>query len=406
MHRRGQMDWQANYQQILNSSFDDKVPPLKLFKRNNCTGALNGDDFKVFRMNFVSMLHRLNSAFSDDEQERQKVIRKAIDIAAETGYKWAGPYAELVALDYWSQFEYPVDVELVAALPVERFEPSVAGKIGQKTVDIDLAVKLQFKTVYMDIKAFIPTHYELAEAIVARVKKEAAATGALVGLDESNGGDYLQSTKHIVKALKSGSVVRALAEAINEKLGAVSYTMEDGSTIKFSIAYPDQKGLVTLTTMSSMDPFEVAKHSRFKFVDIAYAKKLLLNVPSFLFFVSNPWFNPEINDFSDFNRQYYRAVTRRVFVELTRSTQRAQEVFPEFTDASITIGEIAEKVTGIIFLEDKSITVSGGLPYRTYIYLNPNATNSALTENDFRILSTRQSGVCPEVIEDFRNDNY
>ena len=62
-------------------------------------------------------------------------------------------------------------------------------------------------------------------------------------------------------------------------------------------------------------------------------------------------------------------------------------IYPKLQGKNIKISDVAEKITGIIFINDKSVTKSDGEVYETFIYLNPNATNKKLSRRDFDILN-------------------
>ncbi len=113
-----------------------------------------------------------------------------------------------------------------------------------------------------------------------------------------------------------------------------------------------------------------------------------------------------MNDYSGFNETFYRALSRRVFIELSKKTDDMGMYYPELSDKGLKICDIASLVSGIIFIDDKSIFQTGKELYKAYIYTNPNAKNKYLTKNDFEILHWSSSVQQPIVIEDFMYDNY
>jgi len=173
---------------------------------------------------------------------------------------------------------------------------------------------------------------------------------------------------------------------------------------KFRIAYVKANSNTVLSTTRSMDPYRLAIDYKYKVLD--YYNKLLTHKPSFLLFVANPWFNTEMRDYSGFNEIFYRALSRRVFIELIKKTDDISLYYPELAGKGLRVCDIANLISGLIFIDDKSVMHTGNDQYKAYIYTNPNAKNRYLTKNDFDVLHWSPSAQQPDVIEDFMHDNY
>jgi|JI10StandDraft_1071094.scaffolds.fasta_scaffold382317_1 hypothetical protein len=387
--------------EIYKNIFHEDITYKNLDLTNNCIGALNNNQFDTFRRNFIERLQRLSNIFSSDPHSYNELKKKVKDIGHETGYKWSGPYAELVALDYWSSFNNIKDIQFVVKDKVDKMPDSIAKNIGKDELDLDLKFILHFNEVYMDVKSFIPTHIELSDRIIEEVKKKLGSKEEyLLGIEHLRGGNYLLTKKDLEEELKSKKLIDELCNSIQAKKNNLEYTCASGNSYFFRLAYPDQKGRSILFTEDSYDPYLSASNNKYKALE--YYKKLLINEPSFIVFVSNPWFNREmIGNLSNSNETFYRSFSRRAFIEFKNDDSIFDIRYP-----NLLVKNISEKITGIIFIEDESITNKNVDIYKTYIYLNPNCTNTKMTRNDFEILAWGGRQNYPVIIEDFENDNY
>jgi hypothetical protein len=127
----------------------------------------------------------------------------------------------------------------------------------------------------------------------------------------------------------------------------------------------------------------------------------LIDEPSFITFVVNPWFNKEMYDCDNFGSTFYRALSRRVFIDLAKNTNDMGIYYPELNGKNIKICDVTSYITGIIFIEDKSILNIGKDIYKTYIFTNPNAKNKVLRKDEFHSLSMQHL-----TVDDFNYDNY
>jgi hypothetical protein len=162
--------------------------------------------------------------------------------------------------------------------------------------------------------------------------------------------------------------------------------------------------MAALTTTRVANPYRLAMNYKYKIID--YYNKLLRNEATFLAFVINPWFNNEISDFCDHNTIFYRALTRRVFIELNNDNTDMSLFHSKLIGKGLKVKDIVELISGIVFIEDKSITLSGKDGYNVYFYTNPNAKNKRVKRFDFDILRWSHFAKQPTLVEDFEFDNY
>jgi hypothetical protein len=159
-----------------------------------------------------------------------------------------------------------------------------------------------------------------------------------------------------------------------------------------------------LMTIKEINPYKLADNYKYKILD--YYNKFLITEPSLITFVINPWFNEEIMlPDPKFTDAFLRSFSRRIFMELIRDESDLSVLHPALNGKGIKISDIAHKVTGIIFIMDRSVLKTGSDINDVHIYLNPNATNTVLRDNDFGILSW-SAGKSQPFIDDFADDNY
>ena len=394
-----------NYKIILQEIFEIEIIFTNPDIENNCIGALFKDEESIpFRSNFIERLKRLREHFKDNENILIEIIKKKKKIGQTTGYKWAGPYSELVALDYWIQFPDLLHIKFPDKGDVNTFADSIAKQIGQKEVDLDISLELSSKKIYTDVKCLIPTHMELVDQIIDKVKSKTKKKDYLIGIDNLFDVDYLRTKSDFITEFKAGTLINKLAESIDKSERLYTHTLLSGEQATFRISH-SKTGIGTLlSTMREIDVYKLASDYKYKILD--YYNKLLINEPSLITLVINPWFNPELNiPNKEFISTFLRSLSRRVFIELTKDNTDMETIFPDLIGKNIKISDIAKKITGIIFIKDNSIMESGTDLYDTYIYLNPNATNKKLRGSDFSILEWT-----PEIkqpyIDDFYYDNY
>jgi len=392
-----------NYKEILENIFQREISFSDNTVENNCIGALNDiNNFHVFRNNFIERLKRLNKFFNGTVV-LDEIIITAKQIGQKRGYKWSGSYSELVALDYWIQYKNLTNIKFPDKGSTTTFANSIARQIGNQVIDLDISLDLNTKKIYTDVKSLIPTHTELIDQILGQLESKTPNSEYLIGIDNVFDVDYLRTKKDFIYELQTGDLVNNLVTCINNKNQLYCHKLQSGNDAHFRISYAKAGRNTILSTMREMEPFKLAFDYKYKILD--YYEKLLIGEPSLITFVVNPWFNQELNTSSDFISVFYRALSRRVFMELTKDQTDMSSIYPKLAGMNIKISDIAQKVTGIIFINDKSVTKTEKDIYETYIYLNPNATNKLLIRRDFDILNWS-----PEIkqhsIDDFYYDNY
>lgn len=326
---------------------------------NNCTGALiRNDDFHEFKANFISLLLRL-SGYYKTQQARQEIANKLKELAISNKYGWAGYYSELIALDVYAISSAISNIDYINIF--KRIDGTLAQRMSQKKIDIDLSFILNNKKYYTDIKAFKSLNTELYDDITQTamelVKKELKQQ-TIIAVDNL---EPITDEDTSLLGNNKKEIIDCILNAVRKRATTINYTATNNLNIKFKISYGHV--LTTITTKNPVDMADVDYKKIYK-----YANKLLARQPSLLTFIANPWFNKEfINTNSDFFKIYFKKVATNIFANKSQA---------HISDKSnITFKEFTENLSGLIFIVDNSIKSSKCL-YDLYIYFNPNATNA------------------------------
>ncbi len=399
------MNATENYKKIVEDIFQQKVNIPITKNNNNCIGALNhNDEFLIFKNNFIERLVRIREFYKNDNDTLNNILKTVKDISIAKDLKWSGAYSELVALDYWRGFVDIRELKFIDRGDVNSFPNSIARKIGNQEIDLDISFRLATKKIFMDVKSLIPTHLELVDKILVQLKKKTGNIEYQIGIDNIFRADYLGTKEDYIHEIKTGNLVNELEKCVVDRKANYKHVLQSGQEATFSMAYSKPKKNTVLMTLRSMNAYRLAEDYKYKILD--YYNKLLIKEPSFITFVFNSWFNTEIYDFDKFNESFYRALARRTFIELTKNKDDMGLYYPELMGRGLKIKNVASLITGIIFIEDHSITKTGNEMYNAFIYLNPNAKNTVLHIHDFDCLKWSKSPKYSPVIEDFEYDNY
>lgn len=397
--RGDEMNAVENIEHLVKKYFNEDVSICDKTISNNCIGALvYEDNYGEFKRNFEERLSRIAGKITDSSQ-RKEIVDKIKNLAERTGYKWSGPYSELVALDFFLSSDYIANHHFVNRLETSQYPDSLAARNKRQNIDMDFSFELKTNKYYTDVKSLIPTQIEIFDMIIDNVMKKFSNKKILVGVDDLKPESIIDFQKVVQN--EKAAIEEELLKGIHSSENSVIYTSQEGTQYVFRISY---NGL--LTTMQSKSPYELARFDKYKYLN--YYNKLLDKDYSLLTFVVNPWFNRQITDFCDFNELYYRSVCRRVFMEFKDNNSPAYTFFDNVKDETITISDISRSIAGILFIEDKSVKKEkDGLLYRSYLYLNPNYKNKdPLKEHDFSSAFSYSSFAQMIKIDDFQDDNY
>lgn len=392
--------------------FDIFSVEKKIKLRNNtnkCISALNSPALNLFALNFIKRLRRLSSKYKKDPRTITEITEKIKNIGEAKNSGWAGPYSELVALDFYSQFSEFFNLSYINILPVSKHKKSIPALIGHKeTIDIDLCLHFKNYDIFTDVKSFNCIHQNILDEIFDAVEEYALVSlkkSVMIGVDNLSSLDYSDVKSNL--GFEKRRIFIALAKSVSENKRVLKYESKSGINFTFRIQYTD-----TLTTVSEYSPFAMAEAYKFKFLD--YGSKLLDNKYSVITMVKNPWFNSETVDFGDFNNMFYRSLARRTFVELSKIKERASEHSSLYSNTNLKVCDISHNLAGIIFIDDKSESekLARNL-YSAYFYLNPNylpnsssESNKPLTIRNLEKYFRNRREIQIQDFDDFKWDNY
>ena len=392
-----------NLEQIISRTFGIQKTIRGRLNSNSCISPLNRRPQNLFAKNFLARLTRLNQKFKGDFSALNDIAERVKNIGEAKKSGWAGPYSELVALDFYSQFSEFFNLTYINQLPIKNHPRSIPAKNGQKEViDIDLCLHLRKDLIFTDVKSFNCIHQNILDEVIEAVEEYALVTLAksvMIGVDNLSSLDYTEVKKNL--GYEKRKIYRALATAVTKNQRILLYESQSGIIFTFRLEYSD-----TISTVREYSPFAMAEAYKYKFLD--YGSKLLDNEYSIITMVRNPYFNEETVDFGDFNNTFYRSLARRTFVELNRMKDDAALYSSSYAQGRIRVRDVAKNLAGIIFIDDESPSESSeNNLYSAYIYLNPNYANKLpLTirklEKYFR--NSRESQI--KDFDDFKWDNY
>ncbi|WP_407428254.1 hypothetical protein [Treponema sp.] len=370
---------------------------------NSCISPLNVENPNLFAKNFIQRLERLAGKFAVEPAVLNDIAERVKNIGEARNSGWAGPYSELVALDFYSQFSEFFALSFINQLPIKNHPKSIPAINGQKEIiDIDLCLHLRHDRVFTDVKSFNCIHQNILDEVIDVVEEYSLVTlgkSVMIAVDNLSSIDYTEVKSHL--GFEKRKIYYELTNAVSENKRILHYESKAGIIFTFRIEYSD-----TISTVKEYSPFAMAEAYKYKFLD--YASKLLDNEYSVITMVRNPWFNEETVDFGDFNNLFYRSLARRTFIELNRMSESASMFTPSCTNPKIRVKDVAKNLAGIIFIDDESSSQSEEAKlYSAYFYLNPNYKNKIpLTirklEKYFR--NERESQI--KDFDDFKWDNY
>ncbi|MGN0729200.1 hypothetical protein [Treponema sp.] len=392
-----------NLEKIILEIFGVKKHIKKKFNTNKCIQPLAVYPMNMFAFNFVNRLSRLNEKFKNDKAALNTICERVKNLGEARDSGWAGPYSEIVALDFYSQFPGFSEISYINLLDIKSHRQSIPALNGQKEkIDIDLCLFMKSGKIFTDVKSFNCVHQIVFDKIFESVEAYAArefSRNILIGVDNLSSLDYLDVKNCLVS--RRSEIETLLKNAVKSGKNFVSYSSGSGLAFNFRIGWPGE-----LMTVKDYSPFAMAQAYRYKFLD--YGNKLVDNEYSLITMVRNPWFNEETVDFGNFNNMFYRSLSRRTFMELEKNQAAAKNYSSAYKTDSVRVCDVSRSIAGIVFIDDNSVRSKYYKSlYSAYVYLNPNyRSKPPLT---IRMLEKCFRGSCEVQIKDFDDfkwDNY
>lgn len=382
-----------NYSVLIDSIFGAGTTTFNTTTdlRNNVTGALqHPTEFLAFKANFTARLHRLKEIYSTHSEYLKDIIVQLNLIADNSN--WEGAFAELATYDHLNQdilnhktyIHNPIKPNVTLSNTV-----SFAAECGKHETNLDGFV--EDRLLYFDVKCFKDNVTEILEGVYKDLKTHLGTNDIHITAEhalDTSYDDYKTKRRQLLDELKAGITV------------AKKETYYRSSVIP-NLSFRILWGAGILIAERTYTPFSHAEN--FHKTVFNYANKFMKNEPTVIVLVVFPWYNLVVSDFSNSNVELYRALSRRVFCQYKHDPTLFQTFNSKFT-GSQTIYEISNYVSGIIFLEDKTILSEepDNTNVKSFVYLNPNAVHQ-LTRS---LASTFIRGLHNSAYDDFQHDNY
>ena len=368
---------------IINSKYSLRTPNL-------VTGAFNHpQNFGPFISNCSARLARLHKIYAADN-EGMKEIKIQLNRVMEKKL-WMGAYAELAAYDYMNQdISYQKGfLTNPIKLNVRRPATKTLASNFKNRQEANLDGYIEDCDTYFDVKVLEDITENLLSGIYQESKQKTGEFDFIV---------MASHPRHLsFKVLKEkrAALLKEFLEQIRSK--ARSFQSREIQGLSFQISWHGE----LLTSVGSYLPYEHAENAYV--LALEKADKFVRGGPSFLVYVIFPWYNQVVLPFANNNEKFYRAFARRVFCQYRYSDAPFRNLVSEY-QGDETIYDVSRYLSGIIFLEDK--TIDGNNPdelnVKSFIYLNPNAHNSAKKTLYWDL---HQNMIVAEV-DDFEHDNY
>lgn len=307
-------------------------------KSNNVLGALaRPDDFGAFRKNFESRLRRLSSAIQKDGSLGKEVLGAVTRIAIAD---WDGAYAELCALDYFlaAPETGPGKILLDHTVPAAD---TIGSEMGMQNANHDISFR--DLGVSMDTKLLSDKTGEILDGIFKKYRSAKGIKNLLIIPSYDLGEDfglYATKRKELLDELISGADTVARPPMLRSAvIPELSYTFAWDAGVHFG--------------ESTYSPHEHAqRHHPLLF---GHAKKFSRTEPSLITFVIFPWSGEKVWPFEDSKRTFLKGLGQHFFNDYLGSGDPASRFNKKFKTA-ISAGEVSRHLSGIIYLEDKTIT--------------------------------------------------
>jgi hypothetical protein len=385
------MDAVENYERIVNDVFGPEKVRIRSSGSvaNSVISALNDDKYQTFAMNFRNRLERLNKIYKGSDQLRN-LISKVCNIADNNN--WEGAYAELTAYDFLNKGILDGDSLLIepVTLEIKVAKSRTFAKESDQGNEISIDGFFKNFNVYFDVKSFKNNVSEILKYVVRKVHDKFPNHNFHIV------PEYPRDFSYDVIEINRNNLIEEIASAIKSS-GRPQFVK---SNIVDQLGFRLQWSRGMVLTESLYNPYQHAMNMSETIFDDCH--QFVKDAPFFLIYVVFPWYNNIVNDFRNQNRDFYRAFSRRVFCEYMHDRTPYSDFNPEFS-GSQTRFEITQKLTGLMFLEDKIITGSGSEDYNieAFVYFNPNAGHSSSLFYNYYILTLR-----PSHFDDFSYDNY
>ncbi|WP_028601758.1 hypothetical protein [Ottowia thiooxydans] len=304
---------------------------------NNVIGALaHPDEFAEFKTNYASRLRRIEAAINIDPSLRKDVLG-AVNRVAED--EWDGAYAELCALDYFLAIPQtgPGNIELDRTLPASD---TLASEMGMQNANHDM--RLKTLSVSMDTKNLSDKTGQILKGIFDEFRKAKGIVRMTIVPTYDHDGDF---TPYVVNRPK------LLAELVNG-VDVKARTPRLKSQVILGLSYEFAWNAGAYVSTRSYSPEEHAtKHHTLLF---GHIKKFSRVEPTVITYVMFPWAGESVF-LGPGKEAFQTAFGRQFFNNYIGSVDLASK-FNKKVKSNIPAADVTKHLSGVIFLDDKSIT--------------------------------------------------
>jgi len=304
---------------------------------NNVIGALaHPKEFAAFKVNYEARLRRIEAATKVDPTFRKDVLGAVNRVA---GDEWDGAYAELCALDYFLAAPQtgPGNVELDRTLPASD---TLASEMGMQNANHDM--RLKALGVSMDTKNLSDKTGQILEGIFDEFRNAKGIARMTIVPTYDHDDDftpYVVNRRRLLAELVNGVDVRARTPRLR-------------SQVIPGLSYDFAWDAGAFVSASSYSPLEHAtKHHTLLF---GHIKKFSRVEPTVIVYVMFPWSGESA--FLGFGKETFQTELGRQFFNNYIGSVDLARKFNQKVKSNITAGDVTKHLSGVIFLDDKSIT--------------------------------------------------
>jgi hypothetical protein len=369
----------------------DALPKSTPLKTNPVTGAFSVSGLDQFRRSFRERLRRLSHLYPDSNDNRNVLIALLLQLVKPTG--WQGAYSELAAFDFLHQPDLTDTPGSLGRADLHvrlTGEHTLCGYYGKPQTEVD--AHFLRSDFYVEVKCLKDGSREILEGVVREGLPEDARRGLLVGI----------GYQHDEPPEKLASCRNRMAASLKSQY--------PGTEMKKQASFRLARGVgVSIAPrpgiLCTEEPFNERRYAcHFPKLVWSDARQFVTDRPFLLTYVIFPWYNQLIHGIADWSKEFCRMAARRVSCQHFRHPERFSDLDPGFSGTQ-TADSVMRKISGILFLEDQSI--SGANPEYGHttamLFINPNA------DNPFNglLLSVLERGLDNAIkVEDFQDDNY
>lgn len=352
---------------------------------NDLIKTLGNKQFYERRLIFGNRLERLLKIYPKNSKYFPIINRLLGQLTNPESNFWIGAYSELIGIDYLIRDYYFKGTFTTnpPQLDVDRDWKDVL--VHKQNGKSNFDIYFEDLGVYMDIKAFRHILPEIIQNIIKEVKSELK-----LGNNVIIGPEYFMDHNNDALKISKDEIKTNLINGLNEGKTTINFEEHE---MNLRVTYGSKIHFAT----SIFDPYKSAARNNKSI--FKHANKFHVNMPFILVYVISPLFSGPINPKFGDMKEYYRAFSRRVFIQYQHEKANLANWNREYS-GKMLLGETSKYLTGILYIEDR---LESERPLIGYLYLNPNAKNKIKDRFESELIT---HGWIAESLDTFKHDNY